>query len=617
MMQRLYISCFLFLSVVLNTAFAQQLPVFNQNYIVPLAINPSMAGYNPAVDIFMLHHDQWSSMPGAPVTSSIMIDSPIKSGVNGVGLNFYSDQAGIFLNTVIRGAYAHRFNLGRNKTTQLLVGASAGLNDQKIDFTKAVVNQLMEPYLFQTTQRKTSFNGSLGATVIWRGLEVGVAMPNVLKTQLEYADNTNNARYTGVNHFTSSLKYLFTVSKKRNITAYPYFVVRNTQNAPIQYDLSAVFDVQNKFWAAVTYRNNYAVNFNAGIRIYNAFTLGYSYDLITNSLSAYTGRSSEILLGFSIYAFEKKKEVALVDTDADGVPDEFDLEKDTPAGNMVNFQGKTIPLAAAVAGISGTGKDGTNKNPLDRDGDLVMDSVDVEPDSPYGVLVDQRGKRLGNSNDMDGDGVDDSIDEELNTHFGAKVDAKGRRMVGDKEDLDKDGVLDVNDAELNTAEGVTVDEFGRMKGGLYDLDSDGVVDSLDLEPNSTLGLTVNRFGQTLEDSVKILYETSFFFDLDKALIKPGHEDQFAEIAHTLLENPDLNIILSGHTDTRGSAAYNLNLGQRRAQAIANILMRDYNVKPERISVVMSKGKSEPLSLTKHNINRRVDVRLENRKFLMK
>lgn len=597
-----------------STTFAQQLPMYNQAYIAPNLVNPAMVGYNSSIDIFLLHRNQWTNLPGAPVTSTIAADGPVKADKNGVGLNLFTDATGIITNTGASASYRHRFNLNRN--SRILVGGTVGMVDTKLDFTKAVVVDPNESYLFQTAQRKSMMTGGLGVAFVWKGLELGFSVPQLMNSIVIFEDNNNAARMTYSRHYISTAKFQFTVSEKLGLSAYPYIVVRNTENAPVQYDLSAVVDYQNKFWAAVTYKSTYAVSVNAGIRLYNALTIGYSYDVITNSSATNIGRASEIIVGLAINKLQKNKAVAMVDSDNDGVADEFDLEANTPAGNMVNFQGKTIPLAVTVAGSAKDLRNGTNS--FDKDNDFIPDSVDVEPNTPKGLLVDRFGRRLGPTEDLDNDGVSDDLDKELGTMLGALVGENGVRIIRDNEDLDDDGINDKQDKQLNTPPMSIVNADGVRIGSKYDVDDDGVADSVDMELNSARGAVVNNYGQSFNinmgDSIKVLYETSFFFDYDKAFVKPGHDEQFASAALYLKSNPNARIVLSGHCDSRGSLAYNMNLGQRRAQAIAKILTKDYGVSPEQISTVISKGSTDPMSQTKHNINRRVDLTVERTDF---
>lgn len=601
------------------SAFGQQLSAFNQNYIVPFVINPAAAGVNSSVDVFLLHRNQWTNLPGAPLTNSIIADSPIKVGKNGVGLKVTADEVGIFRSTSADAAYSHKFTLG-SSGIGLRFGGSIGITDLKADFTRAVVVDPNETYLFSTAQRQSNLNGSLGFLGTWRGLEIGLASPRIISNSIRFSDNDNTALFKEAQHLIGSFKYEFILNKARGIAVYPYAVIRSTKNVPLDYELSAVFDYQQRFWIAGTYRSNSSIAVNAGIRLYNTLTVGYSYDVVTNVGSNLVGRSSEVVIGFSLNSFSKKNTDLLADGDNDGVADEFDLEPNTEKGAMVNFQGKTIPLAMAEAGNASIAtKNGQDR--FDADKDFVPDSIDAEPNTPKGLLVDRRGRRLGNTYDLDLDGVADSIDAELDTRKGALVDAYGKRIVRENEDLDEDGVNDMDDDQLNSLEMSIVDARGNRIGSKYDVDDDGVADSVDVELNTAKGTVVNHYGKGLVinvantgDTVDVMYETSFFFDFDKSYVKPGHDEQFSSVARYLFANKNARIILTGHSDSRGNAAYNMNLGQKRAQAIAGVLIRDYDVPADKISIVMSKGSGDPLSPSKHHINRRVDVNVEKQNY---
>lgn len=56
------------------------------------------------------------------------------------------------------------------------------------------------------------------------------------------------------------------------------------------------------------------------------------------------------------------------------------------------------------------------------------------------------------------------------------------------------------------------------------------------------------------------------FAFDSAQVPEGERWKLEEVATYLRRNPNVNVIVEGHTDERGSRAYNLSLGERRALA---------------------------------------------------
>jgi OOP family OmpA-OmpF porin len=162
--------------------------------------------------------------------------------------------------------------------------------------------------------------------------------------------------------------------------------------------------------------------------------------------------------------------------------------------------------------------------------------------------------------DSDGDGVPDTLDECPGTKKGVKVDEKGCPV-----DSDGDGVPDLLDACPDTPRGVKVDARGCpivAKPG--DADGDGVIDALDICGETPRGASVDVRGCWVLRPV--------LFDFDKFNIKPEYDSFLDEVADILRENPDLSMVIQGHTDNVGAAAYNQRLSEIRAQAVLEYLV---------------------------------------------
>lgn len=82
-----------------------------------------------------------------------------------------------------------------------------------------------------------------------------------------------------------------------------------------------------------------------------------------------------------------------------------------------------------------------------------------------------------------------------------------------------------------------------------------------------------------------------FFAFDSAEISDKSNENLKQQSLYMKENPDINIILEGHCDERGSTEYNLALGALRAGNAAHVMIRD-GINPERIKTI-SYGKERP------------------------
>lgn len=84
------------------------------------------------------------------------------------------------------------------------------------------------------------------------------------------------------------------------------------------------------------------------------------------------------------------------------------------------------------------------------------------------------------------------------------------------------------------------------------------------------------------------------FDFDKADIKPESKPQLDEIGKLLTTDETLKLIVSGHTDNRGAADYNLGLSKRRADAVVAALVKDYGISADRL-MAQGLGSTAPVA----------------------
>lgn len=104
----------------------------------------------------------------------------------------------------------------------------------------------------------------------------------------------------------------------------------------------------------------------------------------------------------------------------------------------------------------------------------------------------------------------------------------------------------------------------------------------------------------------------YLFSYDDSNFAPKYKPSLMAQASYLVTNPGARILLAGHTDERGSREYNVALGERRANTVANLL-RMSGVSRQQIRVV-SYGKERPLYTghdeEAHKMNRRVELTYE-------
>jgi peptidoglycan-associated lipoprotein len=83
-----------------------------------------------------------------------------------------------------------------------------------------------------------------------------------------------------------------------------------------------------------------------------------------------------------------------------------------------------------------------------------------------------------------------------------------------------------------------------------------------------------------------------FFAFDRSDIDAEGRETLAKQAEWLKRYPNVDVRIEGHCDERGTREYNLALGERRANAVQNVLIAE-GISPSRISTI-SYGKDRPI-----------------------
>lgn len=119
--------------------------------------------------------------------------------------------------------------------------------------------------------------------------------------------------------------------------------------------------------------------------------------------------------------------------------------------------------------------------------------------------------------------------------------------------------------------------------------------------------TMRREGNLLAISLK----GDVTFDTDSAVVKPGLYAEIDKIADALRNYPDTVVRAEGHTDSRGSESYNMELSVRRAEAVANLFVQR-GIASSRIEAI---GFGESIPVASNNTeagrlqNRRVEIKI--------
>jgi OOP family OmpA-OmpF porin len=120
---------------------------------------------------------------------------------------------------------------------------------------------------------------------------------------------------------------------------------------------------------------------------------------------------------------------------------------------------------------------------------------------------------------------------------------------------------------------------------------------------------VHKKAVTVHEQDVITIDMTVLFDYDKYELREAAKPMLDEIAAKIKGRPEIFVVLEGHTDRRGSAAYNEILAEKRARAVGAYLSQA-GVRFDRITFI-SYGerelKNRENTKAAHGENRRVEI----------
>ena len=228
----------------------------------------------------------------------------------------------------------------------------------------------------------------------------------------------------------------------------------------------------------------------------------------------------------------------------------------------------------------------------DADGDGIKDSDDACPNTA-GLAA------MNGCPDADGDGVADKDDMCPND--------KGTKANKGCPDTDGDGVVDKDDKCASTAGPVANNGCPWP-----DTDGDGVLDKDD-KCADVAGLTSNSGCPEVKVINPDAFVEAILFNINRVNFKPGVTQQLDGMIGVMNEFSTSEFDINGYTDNTGTAAYNLMLSEKRANAVKDYLVKN-GVEASRLSA-KGYGEENPVESNRTRAgrakNRRVEVKVNN------
>ncbi|WP_205504587.1 PorP/SprF family type IX secretion system membrane protein [Rufibacter psychrotolerans] len=306
-------------------AWAQQRPQYSQYMMNSYLLNPALTGIEDYTEVKIGTRQQWVGLEGAPKTYHVSAHTPLNKQVSsvrregkgitstrkvnqnrfvrtyphhGVGIQAISDRTGPLRRTNVNLTYAYHLPITRTITVSM--GASAGLLRNSINASEATFTN-PDPAIGSNYVNRNYFDLGLGTWIYASNFFVGFSGAQLLKSERDL--NTPGEEEVSNNvlqrHFLGTAGYRFRVGSE--VTLVPSVLVKLTSPSPttIDYNLRAVY--ADRVWAGVSYRNQDAFAFMAGVNISHIMDASYSYDYNTSPLGVANSGTHEVILGLKLF----------------------------------------------------------------------------------------------------------------------------------------------------------------------------------------------------------------------------------------------------------------------------------------------------------------------------
>lgn len=306
MIKRIITYCTVIIALLLSfEGMAQQDPQYTQYMYNMSIINPGYATDSGDMNFGALYRAQWVGSEGGPTTGTFFAHSPLAKKVE-AGLSVVHDEIGdVVKETSVYADFAYVLKV--NEKNKISFGLKAGATFFSTNFDGFIYSDDLPDPAFANNTSKVFPNIGVGTFYFGENYYVGLSSPNLLTTK--HLERDQGIVRTGVEaiHYFITGGYVFNLNE--NLKYKPAFMARAISGgAPLAFDITSNFLINNKFEVGAGYRVGDAVSGLVNFRISPVLRVGYAYDYTLSNLGRFSSGSHEIMVLFDIGKNKDKKD---------------------------------------------------------------------------------------------------------------------------------------------------------------------------------------------------------------------------------------------------------------------------------------------------------------------
>lgn len=310
-----------------NAGQAQQVYQFSQYQQNLYILNSASAGQHDYLDVTLSYRNQWVGITNSPTTYYVSANMPLgrrldvkpkesstrisqpssynsieRKSFHAVGFSAAQDSYGPYALNIVTGSYAFHLPVAQELT--LSFSPNVSFNSITFDPTKAIVEDGRDPTYANyvgTRNQSSQLDINVAFWLYHKRYFIGYSSDQLIQDRLRLTSEVSLEEIKAHHNFIAG--YGFRLN--RNFVLTPNVMMKYVSQAPISADLNVRLDIQERYWAGLTYRNSNALAGMLGLYLNNTIRLGYSFDFSLNSIQTQNIGSHEIVLGLNLFNKEK------------------------------------------------------------------------------------------------------------------------------------------------------------------------------------------------------------------------------------------------------------------------------------------------------------------------
>ena len=269
---------FLFISFLLlyiTQSFAQSDPIFTQYMNSMQIVNPAYAGMWDKVGFQVLSRRYYVGQNRAPLSTSLVLYSPIKNENNGIGLVINDDRLGYQKRLSMTVNYAYQVKL--DWKTNLRFGMKAGVLhfDNLLSKYDLFPDGVPDPNFLDDVDIRFMPQWGIGAILYTKDYFVSLSLPQLINNEFQ----TNRNNYSAL----AELKYFYLIGgyifgKQRQVRFKPTAMLKAANGAKLEADIAANVLFFNKYWLGAMWRTNNTFAIYTELQLTRKLRFGYAID---------------------------------------------------------------------------------------------------------------------------------------------------------------------------------------------------------------------------------------------------------------------------------------------------------------------------------------------------